>query len=52
MIDRAAKLKNEDNIAGMEALFLAPQVTAGIKMICDMLVLFTMYLSNVSKIGV
>ncbi|MCR4782706.1 MAG: hypothetical protein K5851_08200 [Lachnospiraceae bacterium] len=52
MIDRASKIKNEDNMAGMEALFLAPQITAGIKMICDMMVMFGVYLSDVGKIGV
>jgi hypothetical protein len=52
MIDRAGKLKNEDAMAGMSALFLAPQITAGAKMICDMLVMFTIYLSDVNHIGI
>lgn len=51
MIDRAGKLKNEDAMAGMSALFFAPQITAGAKMICDMLVMFTIYLSDINSIG-
>jgi hypothetical protein len=50
MIDRSAKLKNEDEMSGMVALFLAPQLTAGFKMLIDMMVMFTMYFSDFTNV--
>lgn len=40
MYDQSEKMKNSDEMAGMYALFLAPQVTAGVKMLVDMFVMF------------
>ncbi len=47
MLDLAAKHKNEDIVAGMYALFLAPQLTGGLKLMVDMLVILVMYLGNI-----
>ena len=44
MMERAAELKNENALAGMYALFLAPQITGGIKLTVDMLLLFVVYM--------
>ena len=49
MIDRSTKLKNEDDMSGMVVLFLAPQITAGFKMLVDMMVMFTMYFADFGK---
>lgn len=38
--DKAEKLKNEDAVGGLYALFLAPQMTGAVKLLADMLVLF------------
>lgn len=46
MMDKAQKMKNEDSLAGMYALFLAPQLTGGGKIIVDMLVLMVLYLGQ------
>lgn len=40
LLDQAQKMKNEDTLAGMYALFLAPQLTGGAKMVMDMAMLF------------
>ncbi|MBR1572073.1 MAG: hypothetical protein IJ655_04955 [Lachnospiraceae bacterium] len=40
MYDQSEKMKNSDEMAGMYALFLAPQITAGMKMLVDMFVMF------------
>lgn len=44
IMDRSAKLSNEDAMAGMQVLFLAPQITGGLKMLVDMVLLFTVYM--------
>ena len=46
MMDKAQKMKNEDSLAGMYALFLAPQLTGGGKIIVDMLVLMVLSLGQ------
>lgn len=46
MLDKAQKMKNEDALAGMYALFLAPQLTGGVKIVIDMLVLLVSYLGS------
>ncbi len=46
MLDQAERLKNEDVLAGMYALFLAPQLTGGAKMLADMLMIFLSLLSS------
>ncbi|MCR4999636.1 MAG: hypothetical protein K6A05_07350 [Lachnospiraceae bacterium] len=58
MIQRNQKLKNEqdamnevDSLAGMYALFLAPQVTGGMKLVVDMILLLVLYVSNNPVIG-
>jgi hypothetical protein len=43
-MNRSAKLSNEDAMAGMQVLFLAPQITGGLKMLVDMVLLFTVYM--------
>ncbi len=40
LLNQAERLKNEDALAGMYALFLAPQLTGAIKLLADMLVIF------------
>ena len=46
LFDKAKKLENEDSIAGMYALFLVPQLTGGIKLVVDMVLLLVLYLSQ------
>ena len=46
LMDQAEQLKNEDVLAGMYALFLAPQITGGAKMLVDMLMIFLALLSS------
>ena len=46
LMDRAERMKNEDAIAGMYGLFLAPQITAGVKLCVDMLLLLAVYMGN------
>ena len=48
MSDKAKRQQNSDSLAGMYALFLAPQVTGGLKLICDMVLLFAVYMGNMS----
>ncbi len=40
LMDKAEAMKNEDALAGMYALFLAPQLTGAVKLLADMLVIF------------
>lgn len=40
LLDQAQKMKNEDALGGLYALFLAPQLTGGAKMLVDMGMLF------------
>lgn len=40
LLNQAERLKNEDALAGMYALFLAPQLTGAMKLLADMLVIF------------
>jgi len=58
IIQRNQKLRNEyevmedkDALAGMYALFLAPQVTGGMKLVVDMVLLLVMYLSSNQVMG-
>ncbi len=46
LMDKAQKLKNEDSLAGMYALFLAPQLTGSGKILVDLLVLMVGYLTS------
>ncbi|MDD6352233.1 MAG: hypothetical protein PUG16_07565 [Lachnospiraceae bacterium] len=48
--DRAARLSNEDAIAGMFLLFLAPQLTGGLMMLADMIVMFSAYLLKMGSV--
>ena len=47
MQDRNERQKDEDSMAGMRALFLAPQLTGGFKLIVDMALLLIVYLSEI-----
>ncbi|MDD6551014.1 MAG: hypothetical protein PUF16_04470 [Lachnospiraceae bacterium] len=49
MSDKAKRQQNSDSLAGMYALFLAPQLTGGMKLICDMILLFAVYMGSMSK---
>lgn len=40
LMNKAERMKNEDALAGMYALFLAPQLTGALKLLADMLVIF------------
>ena len=40
LMNKAERMKNEDALAGMYALFLAPQLTGAFKLLADMLVIF------------
>lgn len=40
LLNKAERMKNEDALAGMYALFLAPQLTGAMKLLTDMLVIF------------
>ncbi len=46
LLDRAERMKNEDAVAGMYGLFLAPQITAGVKLCVDMLLLLAVYMGG------
>jgi len=48
LMDKAEKIKNEDRMAGMYLLFLAPQVTAGCKLLVDMMLLLFLYMGQMS----
>lgn len=58
IIQRNQKLRNEyeamndnDALAGMYALFLAPQVTGGMKLVVDMVLLLVLYLASNQVMG-
>ncbi len=44
MLDKSERIKKEEASAGMYALFLAPQLTGGAKLIVDMILLLVVYL--------
>ncbi len=46
LMDRSERMKNEDAVAGMYGLFLAPQITAGVKLCVDMLLLLAVYMGD------
>lgn len=46
MQDEANRQKDKDSLAGMYALFLAPQLTGGLKLVVDMILLFIVYLGQ------
>ena len=46
MEDKARGIHNDDAIAGMYALFLAPQLTGGFKLLVDMILLFSVYMGR------
>ena len=48
LYDKAQKLANEDSLAGMQAMFLAPQLTGGLKLVIDMILLLVLYLGQQS----
>lgn len=50
-LDQAQKMKNEDALGGLYALFLAPQLTGGAKMLVDMGMLFYAMMAT-SALGV
>lgn len=47
MMNKAEKLRMEDTSSGMYALFLAPQLTGGCKLIVDMVLLLVCYMGKV-----
>ena len=51
LLDQAQKMKNEDVLGGLYALFLAPQLTGGAKMLVDMGMLFYAMMAT-SALGV
>lgn len=51
LLDQAQKMKNEDALGGLYALFLAPQLTGGAKMLVDMGMLFYAMMAT-SALGV
>ncbi len=48
LFDKAEKLANEDSLAGMHVMFLAPQLTGGLKLVVDMILLLVLYLGKQS----
>ncbi|MCR4611000.1 MAG: hypothetical protein K5644_03785 [Lachnospiraceae bacterium] len=46
MMDKAEKIHMEDTASGMYALFLAPQLTGGCKLLVDMILLLVIYLGK------
>ena len=48
LYDKAKKISNEDSLAGMHAMFLAPQLTGSLKLIVDMILLMAIYLGKQS----
>ncbi len=46
MMDKAEKLHMEDTASGMYALFLAPQLTGGFKLLVDMVLLLICYMGK------
>ncbi|MDD6451303.1 MAG: hypothetical protein PUF56_05140, partial [Lachnospiraceae bacterium] len=48
--DRSAKLGNEDVMAGMFLLFLSPQLTGGLLMLADMILMFSAYLLKMGNL--
>ena len=46
MFDKAKKMENEDSLSGMQAMFLAPQLTGGFKMAVDMALLLIVYMGQ------
>lgn len=52
LMDQSQRIRNEDALAGLYALFLAPQLTGGAKMLADMVMMFyAMSLSGFSLPG-
>lgn len=51
LLEQAQKMKNEDALGGLYALFLAPQLTGGAKMLVDMGMLFYAMMAT-SALGV
>ena len=47
MMDKAEKIRMEDSSSGMYALFLAPQITGGCKLLVDMILLLICYMGKV-----
>ena len=48
MSDKAKRAADSDSLAGMYALFLAPQLTGGLKLVCDMVLLFVVYMGSMA----
>ena len=46
LCDRAKRISNDDSLSGMYALFLAPQLTGGLKLTVDMILMFLLYLGK------
>ena len=49
MSDKAKRAADSDSLAGMYALFLAPQLTGGLKLVCDMMLLFVVYMGSMAR---
>lgn len=50
LLDKGEKIKNEDALAGMYALFLAPQLTGGLKMLVDLVVMLGLYVGSMGNV--
>lgn len=50
LMDKGEKMKNEDALAGMYALFLTPQLTGGFKMLVDLVIALGLYMGNMGGI--
>lgn len=46
--DKSKQLGSEDAVAGMYALFLAPQLTGGLKLMVDMALIFVVYVGRMN----
>jgi len=46
LMNRSKEIMNEESMSGMYFLFLAPQVTGGVKLVADLLILFVVYMSQ------
>lgn len=50
MLDKAEKLAFDNALGGMYALFLAPQLSGGFKMLIDMVIFFMMFMGSMNAL--
>ncbi len=48
MLDKAEKMANEDSLAGLYAMFLAPQLISGGKILVDMCLFFVLFFTRIT----